>query len=90
MTRSIIKAAEWALEPEAGESAPRAIYSALCMACGAEAPASDDSPEPVEIWALKHTGLNPAHRQYKAMVETYWRVAPAEGNPYRELDAQGV
>ena len=57
------------------------------MACGAEAPASDDSPEPVEIWVLKHTDLNPAHRQYKAMVETYWRVTPAEGNPYQELDA---
>ncbi|MFC8388307.1 hypothetical protein [Streptomyces sp. NPDC057238] len=87
MTRSIIKAAEWALGPETGEGAPQAIYSALCMACGAEAPASDDSPEPVEVWALKHTGLNPAHRQYKAMVETYWRVTPVEGNPYRELDA---
>ena len=62
MTRSIIKAAAWALGPEAGEGAPQAVYSALCMACGAEAPASDDSPEPVEIWALKHTGLNPNHR----------------------------
>ncbi|MFC5244683.1 hypothetical protein [Streptomyces atrovirens] len=41
----------------------------------------------MEIWALKHTDLNPAHRQYKAMVETYWRVTPAEGNPYQELDA---
>ncbi len=90
MTRSIIKAAQWALGPETGEGAPQAIYSALCMACGAEAPASDNSPEPVEMWALKHTGLNPSHRQFKAMVETYWRVTPAEGNPYRELDAQGA
>ncbi|MER6625415.1 hypothetical protein [Streptomyces sp. NPDC000931] len=86
MTRSIIKAAEWALGPEAVEGPPQAVYSALCMACGTEVPASDDSPEPVEAWALKHTGLNPAHRQYKAMVETYWRVTPAEGNPYREFD----
>ncbi|MFI5568965.1 hypothetical protein ACIA6T_16760 [Streptomyces sp. NPDC051740] len=90
MTRSIVKAAEWALGTEVGEGDPQAVYSALCMTCGAEAPASDDSPEHVEIWALKHTGLNPAHRQYKAMVETYWRVTPAEGNPYRELDAQGA
>lgn len=90
MTRSTIKAAEWALGPETGEGAPQAIYSALCMMCGAEAPASDDFPEPVEVWALKHTGLNPAHRQYKAMVETYWRVTPTEGNPYRGLGAQGA
>lgn len=90
MTRSIIKAAQRALGPETGEGDPQAIYSALCMACGAEAPASDNSPEPVEMWALKDTGLNPSHRQFKAMVETYWRVTPAEGNPYRELDAQGA
>ncbi|MDT6984801.1 hypothetical protein ACFSUJ_24015 [Streptomyces lusitanus] len=84
---SIVKAAEWAQGPETSEGATQAIYSALCMVCGTEAPASDDSPEPVEIWALKHTGLNPAHRQYKAMVETYWRVTPAEGNTHRERDA---
>ncbi|WP_159049423.1 hypothetical protein [Streptomyces sp. NRRL WC-3618] len=45
---------------------------------------------PVEVWALKHTGLNPTHRQFKAMAETFWRVTPAEGNPYRESDAQGA
>lgn len=89
MTRSIIKEAEWTLGPETGEGAPQAIYSAVCLDCGAEAPASDNAPEPVEIWALKHTGLHPAHRQYKATVETYWRTMPAEGNPYRELDAHG-
>ncbi|WP_406414844.1 hypothetical protein [Streptomyces sp. NBC_01614] len=86
MTRSVIKAAEWTLGAETGDGAPQAIYSAVCMACGVEAPASDNDPAPVEVWALKHTGLNPGHRQYKAMVETYWRVAPAEGNLYRESD----
>jgi hypothetical protein len=88
--RASFKHAEWTLGPETGEGAPQAIYSAVCMACGAEAPASDNDRDPVEIWALKHTGLNPTHRQYKAMVETYWRVTPAEGNPYRESDDQGV
>lgn len=89
MTRSVIRAAEWTLGQETGEGAPQAIYSAACMTCGEQAPPQDDSREPVEIWALKHTGRNPAHRQYKAMVEAFWRVTPAEGNPYRELDAQG-
>ncbi|MEU3896879.1 hypothetical protein [Streptomyces sp. NPDC045251] len=90
MTRAIIKAAEWALGPETGEGAPQAVHSAVCMDCGQEAPASDHGRVPVEMWALKHTGLNPSHRQYKAMIETYWRVTPAEGNPYRESDIQGV
>lgn len=84
MTRSIVKEAHWTLGAETGEGAPQAIYSAVCVACGVEAPASDNDPALVEVWTLKHTGLNPSHRQYKAMVETYWRVTPAEGNPYRE------
>ncbi|WKX13017.1 hypothetical protein [Streptomyces sp. NL15-2K] len=90
MTRSIIKAAEWTLGPETGEGAPQAIYSAGCMECGEESLASDNDRAPVEIWALKHTGRNPSHRQYNAMIETYWRVTPAEGNPYRESDAHGA
>ncbi|MFB7086772.1 hypothetical protein [Streptomyces sp. NPDC056296] len=77
MTRAIIKAAEWTLGREPGEGAPQAICSAVCMDCGQEAPASDNDRAPVEMWALKHTGLNPSHRQYKAMVETYWCVYPA-------------
>jgi hypothetical protein len=88
VTRAIIKAAEWTLGPETAPEAPTGVYSAVCIACGAESPATDGDPAPVEMWALRHTGLNPAHRQFKAMVETYWQVTPAEGNPYRELDAQ--
>jgi hypothetical protein len=61
----------------------------LCIACGAEAEPTDNEPLPVEVWALKHTGLNPTHREYKATVETYWRVAP-EDNPYRESSARDV
>jgi hypothetical protein len=87
VTRSIIKAAEWTLGPETGEGAPQAIYSAVCMACGAEAQPTDNERLPVEVWTIKHTGLNPTHRQFKAMTETYWSVTPAEGNPYRESDA---
>lgn len=90
MTRSVIKATEWTLGTETAEGAPRGVYSAVCITCGAEARPTDNEPSPVEVWALKHTGLNPTHRQYKAMVETYWRVTPAEGNPYRGSDAQGV
>lgn len=84
--RSIIKAVEWTLGAETGEGAPSGIYSAECVTCGAQAVPTDDDRLPVEVWALKHTGLNPTHRQYKATTETFWRVTPAEGNPYRESD----
>ncbi|NGO48299.1 DUF7848 domain-containing protein [Streptomyces ureilyticus] len=87
MTRSIIRAAEWTLGAETAEGAPQGIYSAECLACGAQAQPTDNERLPVEVWALKHTGLNPTHRQYKAMAETFWRVTPTGDNPYREHDA---
>ena len=90
MTRSIIRAAEWTLAAETAEGAPEGIYSAECITCGAQAQPTGNVRLPVEVWALKHTGLNPTHRQFKAMAETFWRVTPAEGNPYGELDAQGA
>lgn len=83
VTRSIITAAEWTLGLETAEEAPKGIYSAECVTCGAQAQPTDDERLPVEVWALKHTGLNPSHRQFKATVESFWRVTPAPGNPYR-------
>lgn len=82
VTFTNIQAAEWTLRGETGEGVPQGVYSALCVACGEEAEPVDDESLPVEVWALKHTGLNPTHRQYKAMVESFWRVDPAPGNPY--------
>lgn len=90
MTRSIIRAAQWTLGAETAEGAPQGIYSAECMTCGAHAQPTDNVRLPVEVWALKHTGLNPTHRQYKATAETFWRVTPTGDNPYRERDDQGA
>jgi hypothetical protein len=84
VTRSLITAAEWTLGPETAQGAPAGIYSAQCLACGVRARPTDNDPVPVEEWALKHTGLNPTHRQFRATVEGFWRVSPAEGNPYHE------
>ncbi|MGW0708205.1 DUF7848 domain-containing protein [Streptomyces sp. NPDC002643] len=89
MTRSIIRAAEWTLGPETVEGAPQGVYSAECLTCGARAEPTAHERLPVEVWALKHTGLHPTHRQFKAAAETFWRVTPAEGTPYRESEAQG-
>ncbi|MDX3555323.1 hypothetical protein PV729_26755 [Streptomyces europaeiscabiei] len=88
MTRSIIKAAEWALGPETAQGATQGIYSAECLTCGAQAQPTDNERLPVEVWALKHTGLNPTHRQFKATAETFWRVTPTGDNPYRESAAE--
>ncbi|WP_369223381.1 hypothetical protein AB5J52_20650 [Streptomyces sp. R39] len=88
MTRAIIAAADWTLGVETAAGAPTGIYSAVCLACGAQAQPTDNERLPVEVWALKHTGRNPTHRQFKATAENFWRVTPAEDNPYRASDAQ--
>ncbi|MZE77895.1 hypothetical protein [Streptomyces xinghaiensis] len=85
MTRSILRAAEWTLGVDADEEAAQGV-SAVCLACGEQSVASAGDRLAVEIWALKHTGLHPGHRRYKATAETRWRVTPAESNPYREHD----
>jgi hypothetical protein len=89
VTRSIIRAAAWTLGPETGEGAPTGIYSAECLTRGAQAQPTDNECLLVEVWTLKHTGLDPTHRQFKATAETFWRVTPADGNPYRESNAEG-
>jgi len=88
VTRSIIKAAEWTLGPDTREDVPAGVYSAECLTCGAQVQPTANERLPVEIWALKHTGLNPDHRQFRATTETFWRVTPTEGNPYRQKDTQ--
>lgn len=85
--RTIIKAAEWTLSEETAEGAPRPIFSVTCIICGAASGAVDNVSLPVEMWALKHTGLNTTHRQYKLMTEWFWRVSPAPGNPLYEHES---
>ncbi|WP_450372499.1 DUF7848 domain-containing protein [Streptomyces phaeolivaceus] len=90
MTRSLITAAEWTLGSDAGDDIPEVVHSVVCLSCGAASAAEDNDRLPVEVWALKHTGLNPDHRRFTARAETFWAVTPAEGNPYREKDAQST
>ncbi|MGW2706977.1 DUF7848 domain-containing protein [Streptomyces sp. NPDC001340] len=85
--RAVIKAAEWSLGPETAEGAPKQpIYESECLSCKAQSGGTDGERLPAEIWALKHTGANPTHRTYRAIITSFWRVSPAEGNPYRELE----
>ncbi|MEU8604722.1 hypothetical protein [Streptomyces parvulus] len=87
--RAIIKAAEWMLGPETAEGAPREpMYESDCTSCGESSGATDNEQLPAEVWALKHTGVHPDHRTYRAIMTSFWRVSPAQGNPYRDLEAQ--
>ncbi|QHA04617.1 hypothetical protein GQF42_16130 [Streptomyces broussonetiae] len=87
--RAIIKAAEWTLGPETAEGAPKEpMYEAECLTCEEQSGATDGDLLPAEVWALKHTGLNPTHRTYRAIITSFWRVSPTEGNPYSELEAK--
>ena len=90
MPRSIITAADWTLGPDINDTTPAGVYSAVCLSCGTASAATEDDRLPVEVWALKHTGLNPSHRRFKAVAETFWRVTPAGGNPYCEGEAQSA
>ncbi|MGY5131308.1 DUF7848 domain-containing protein [Streptomyces nigrescens] len=79
--------AEWELKGNDGEGVPIAIFEMACMSCDATSDATDNDGRPQQNWALEHTGLNPSHRSFKLITETYWRVEPTPGNPYAELPA---
>ncbi|WP_164836288.1 DUF7848 domain-containing protein [Actinacidiphila soli] len=81
---AIIKAAEWTLSVEAADGAPSGIFQVQCIACAEMSPAVDDDRLAVELWAMKHTGANTAHRQFKLATESFWRVDPAPSNPLCE------
>jgi hypothetical protein len=85
--RLIIRSAEWALRDGGGEGAPEAIFIVACMSCHGESDPVDNDRLAVEMWALKHTGLNPEHRLFKLKTESFWRTAPVPGNPYYESEA---
>lgn len=85
---AIIRAAEWTLGPEEADGAPEELlYGAECTTCGEQSGVTESERLPAEVWALKHTGANPVHQTYRAIITSFWRVVPAEGNPYRELEA---
>ncbi|MEU1366629.1 hypothetical protein ABZ454_10890 [Streptomyces sp. NPDC005803] len=80
---TIIRAAEWTLGPETAQGAPRgALYEAECTTCADGSGAEEGTRVPAEVWALKHTGENPTHRNFRAVITSFWAVSPAASNPY--------
>lgn len=85
--RTIIAAAEWHLGLDAEEGAPQQpLHEAECTTCGEKSGATEGRRLPAELWAIKHTGERPEHRSYRATSMSFWRVNPADGNPYGEVD----
>jgi hypothetical protein len=45
----------------------------------------DDDSRPVEDRAIRHTGRNLAHRQFRLTTEWFTRVDPTPNNPLHHL-----
>lgn len=88
VSRVIIKSAVWTLREGGGEGAPEAVFVVACMACRADSGPVENDRLAVEMWALKHTGMNPSHRLFQLRTESYWWTAPAPGNPYHERESE--
>ncbi|MFC4609706.1 hypothetical protein ACFO9E_18075 [Streptomyces maoxianensis] len=86
--KSLIKAAEWTLSTDTAQGAPQEpMYESECTTCAESSGATEGSRVHPEIWALKHTGSHPTHRQFRAVITSFWRVSPAEGNPLYDQEA---
>ncbi|WP_381793036.1 hypothetical protein [Streptomyces niveus] len=80
---TVIKLAEWTLgvDTEPGASGP--VHEIECTTCGESSDAAEERTSP-EVWALRHTGGHASHRGYRATTTSFFRVTPAEGNPYAD------
>ena len=86
-SRDVHAYAEWRLSADKREGVPVAIFQVMCMTCYTMSPAADNDGSPQQTWALEHTGRNPAHRGFKLITETYWRVEPGRGNPFLAVES---
>ncbi|GAB2896733.1 DUF7848 domain-containing protein [Streptomyces mayteni] len=80
--RRVIRATAWTVTADTEDGVPQGVFQVMCLSCGLASMRVEDEQLPVEVWALKHTGLHPAHRRYRLVTESFWLVTPAPGNPY--------
>lgn len=57
---------------------PGIVFRARCLedGCGESSEPSDGDREPVELWALAHTGRT-AHQSFEEVMTRRWRVQPS-------------
>ncbi|MEU8508060.1 hypothetical protein AB0C40_25765 [Streptomyces brevispora] len=81
--RSVIRLADWTIGPDREPGTSRPLYEVECTTCQESSEATEGPARP-ESWALRHTGRNPGHRGYRAIITSFLRVTPAPGNPLHE------
>ncbi|WP_062205332.1 hypothetical protein [Streptomyces sp. NBRC 109706] len=64
----------WLLAPVREQGAPEGIFGGECVTCGELSPLVDDDPQPVAIWAIRHTQREPSHGLFLFRAEKHWRV----------------
>ncbi|MFG2409273.1 hypothetical protein ACGFR8_34030 [Streptomyces brevispora] len=79
--RSVIRHADWTISTDREPGASGPLYEVECTTCQESSDATE-GPTPPEDWALRHTGRNPGHRSYRAIITSFLRVIPAPGNPW--------
>ncbi|MEU8623354.1 hypothetical protein [Streptomyces sp. NPDC048669] len=81
--RSVIRHADWTISVDREPGASGPMYETECTTCHELSEASGERTTP-EDWAIRHTGSNPSHRGYRAVITSFLRVTPAPGNPLYE------
>ncbi|MGP3926286.1 DUF7848 domain-containing protein [Streptomyces sp. 8N616] len=59
----------------ADPNAEDAIFEAECTTCSDRSQPSGEDREPVELWALSHTGRT-GHTGYREIITRFWRALP--------------
>lgn len=78
--RAVDRRAWWTLTADFTADAPAPLYGLECVRCG-DAPERSEEREPLELWALRHTGRTVTHREYVAVTVAPYRALPLGGNP---------
>ncbi|MGN5636636.1 DUF7848 domain-containing protein [Streptomyces sp. AC154] len=81
--RSVIRFADWTVNVDRTPGASGPVHEVECTTC-LERSEAHGQRTPPEDWALRHTGRNPDHRGYRAIITSFLRVTPAPGNPLHQ------
>jgi hypothetical protein len=75
VTRAIYGFTTWTIAVDAGPDAEAITHAIQCAACGEQSLVFEEIGS-AQLWALRHSGLNPAHRGYREIITRPWRALP--------------